>query len=63
MISLHDLTLDAKDIQYFNGPNKKMWDELKEIFIQFEFSSIVGKDTTWKKYTDTFENLFIKEEA
>ncbi len=63
MISLHDLTFDSEDIKYFSGPSNKMWDDLKEVFEKFEFSSIVGKDTTWKKYIDTFENLFIKEET
>ena len=62
MISLHNLTSDAEDIQYFHGTRKKMWDDLKEVFTKFDFSSIVGKDSTWKKYIDTFENLFIKEE-
>lgn len=61
MISLHDLTTDSKDIQYFTGPEQRMWDDLKDVFAQFEFNSIIGKEKTWKKYIDTFEKLFIKE--
>jgi DNA polymerase I len=62
MIKLHDLTTDASDIQYFSGPKRELWNDLKEVFKDFEFTSIVGKDVTWQKYINTFENLFTKKE-
>ena len=62
MISLHDLTADAKDIQYFYGPENQIWNDLKEVFVKFDFKSIVEKEKTWQKYIDTFKNLFKEEE-
>jgi DNA polymerase I len=56
MIKLHDLTLDENDIQY-SLPETVSWEELKEIFINYSFNSIIGKEKSWLKYINTFSKL------
>ena len=58
MIKLHDLSEDSKDIKYFDMQPSPKWDELKRIFERYEFNSIVSKEKTWEKYTQTFKKLF-----
>ena len=36
------------------------WPAVKSVFTDFEFNSIVN-DKSWKKFTDTFENLWIEQ--
>lgn len=36
------------------------WPAVKSVFAGFEFNSIVN-DKSWKKFTDTFENLWIEQ--
>jgi DNA polymerase I len=56
MIKFHDLTLDKNNIQY-TLPNNIVWKELKEVFVNYSFNSIIGKEKTWTKYINTFSKL------
>tara|TARA_B100000131_G_scaffold269054_1_gene268239 strand:+ start:982 stop:1800 length:819 start_codon:yes stop_codon:yes gene_type:complete len=58
MIKLHDLKEDAENINFFDMPKQPCWDDLKNVFEQYEFSSIISKEKTWHKYTNTFNKLF-----
>lgn len=56
MIKFHDLKEDIDNIQY-NIPQIKSWNELKDIFMSYEFKSLTEKDSSWNKYIKTFEKL------
>ena len=58
MIKLHDLSHEKDSFLVYPMPIKPDWANLREIFGNMDFTSMVGKDTTWKKYVDTFQNLF-----
>ena len=58
MIRLHDLSSDVDGILHYPKLNTEKWQELKELFASYDFKSMVGKETSWKKYTDTFNQLF-----
>jgi len=58
MIKLHDLTEDFNEVYKFNVIKQKNWKDLREVFSNYEFSSIVEKEKTWSKYINTFECLF-----
>jgi len=58
MIRLHDLTNDVEGILHYPKIHSEKWQDLKDLFTSYEFSSMVGKETSWKKYTDTFNQLF-----
>ena len=58
MIRLHDLKEDCKDLHRFNLLKVPDWENLKNVFESYEFSSIVEKDKSWKKYINTFNCLF-----
>ena len=40
-----------------NNRTDLSWKNLKNEFINMEFSSIISKDKSWQKYIKTFENL------
>lgn len=58
MIRFHDMTdyLDGIDFSFLKQ-EASYWENLKNEFINMEFSSIISKDKTWQKYIKTFENL------
>lgn len=56
MIKFHELNDDIKDI-VFKRNSFQNWDLLKKEFINFEFNSIIGKEKTWEKYINTFDQL------
>ena len=56
MIKFHNLKEDAKDI-IFTKSSLQNWNLLKKEFINFEFNSIIGKEKTWEKYINTFNQL------
>ena len=56
MIEFHDLTQDANDIKIFK-PDTFNWDRLRNIFNEYDFKSLVLKDKSWDKYTNTFNKL------
>ena len=58
MIRLHDLTDDVEGILHYPKIHNEKWQELKDLFSSYEFNSMVGKETSWKKYIDTFNQLF-----
>ena len=58
MIKLHTLESDAENIKYFDMPKSHMWEELKSVFEQYDFKSMISKEKTWQKYTNTFDKLF-----
>lgn len=62
MIKLHDLSSVEDSFLIHPMPNKPNWEKLRTIFESMDFQSMSGKDTTWKKYIDTFQNLFQGEE-
>lgn len=56
MIKFHDLEEDASNIES-SLQKSPDWSSLKELFSQMEFNSIIGKEKTWNKYKNTFNNL------
>lgn len=58
LIKFHDLQDDKNSIIYFDIPNKENWQDLRNIFSEFGFKSLVEKDETWNKYIKSFNNLF-----
>lgn len=58
MITLHDLKNDAKNIVYYNTIKNEKWDDLKEKFRNYNFSSMISKEKSWNKYKETFNNLW-----
>jgi DNA polymerase-1 len=58
MITLHNLKEEANNIKFYNTIERPKWNELKEVFEKYNFNSIVSKDSTWNKYTNTFKNLW-----
>lgn len=55
LIKFHDLNEEEiNNIQYYPIPQTN-WDKLKEEFTNMEFNSIVSKEKTWNKFTNTFE--------
>jgi len=57
MIKFHDITKDQDNIEFTIPKEISNWNSLKEIFSNYEFNSLVGKDSTWEKYINTFNNL------
>lgn len=62
MITLHDLTCESNNIQYYNITRNKNWDDLRKTFDGYSFKSMTNKDTSWNKYINTFNNLFERYE-
>jgi 5'-3' exonuclease len=58
MITLHDIKDDANDIVYYNTLEKENWIELKKVFKEYDFNSIISKEKSWNKYKETFNNLW-----
>ena len=58
MIRLHDLDNDVDGISYCDTIDSSNWEELKEVFSNYEFNSIISKEKSWNKYTDTFNKLW-----
>lgn len=61
LIKLHDLVLDneVENIKYFDMPESKKWNELKQIFLnEYNFNSMVKTEKSWSNYIKTFDNLF-----
>jgi len=58
MIRLHDLTEDVSGILHYPKLHVEKWQELKDLFTSYDFSSMVSKETSWNKYTNTFNQLF-----
>ena len=57
MIRFHKLNEEeVKNINFF-GYNLEGWDLLRNIFKEFEFKSMTEKDTSWKKYIKTFNEI------
>ena len=56
MIRFHDLTEEKLNIEY-TLPQNPNWNNLKNEFINMQFSSIISKDKSWNKYINTFQNL------
>ena len=56
MIEFHDLKEESKNISY-HKPNNIDWKNLKIIFNDMKFTSIINKEKTWEKYLNTFKNL------
>ena len=59
MIKLHDIQNDL-GFTYYSMPETCDWEKLKEEFYNMEFNSIISKDKTWEKFTNTFKNLETK---
>ena len=58
MIKFHDMTDYISDLEITtNNRTDLSWKNLKNEFINMEFSSIISKDKSWQKYIKTFENL------
>lgn len=57
MIRFHDIAEDANNIQFTVNQTDIKWEEMREIFENYLFSSLVSKDKTWNKYVNTFNNL------
>jgi len=57
MIRFHDITEEQDNIEFTIPKEVPGWSSLKEIFSNYEFNSLVGKDSTWEKYINTFNNL------
>ena len=58
MIRLHDLSDDVQSINYFDTIKSNKWNELKQIFENYDFSSMISKEKSWDKFTKTFDNLW-----
>ena len=58
MIKLHNLNHEEDNFLVYPMPIEEKWSSLRKIFEDYEFSSMVNKDSTWKKYTNTFHKLF-----
>lgn len=58
LIKLHDLSEEENNIIYNQKMESGSWEELKDIFNNMSFNSIIGKESTWKKYINTFDRLF-----
>lgn len=61
LIKLHDLVADkeVENIKYFDMPEIKKWNELKQIFInEYNFNSMTKTEKSWSNYIKTFDNLF-----
>ena len=56
MIKFHDIGEDYRNIEK-SIPEKINWNQLKDLFSQMEFNSIIGKEKTWNKYVNTFNKL------
>ena len=57
MIRFHKLNEEeVKNINFF-GYNLEGWDLLRNIFKEMEFKSMTEKDTSWKKYIKTFNEI------
>ena len=57
MIRFHNVEKDSSFISYKKVKNNIDWENLKNIFTEYEFSSIVSKDKTWNNFVNTFSNL------
>ena len=58
MIKFHELNnSEITSIQLHSLSNKPDWNNLKQIFIDYEFNSITKKDKTWNNFINTFDNL------
>ena len=58
MIKFHELNnSEITSLQLHSLSNKPDWNNLKQIFINYEFNSITKKDKTWNNFINTFNNL------
>ena len=57
MIKFHNIKEDSNDIVYKKVQSDINWENLKNIFTEYEFNSIVSKDKTWNNFVNTFSNL------
>ena len=58
MIRLHDLNSDVQNINYFDTIKSNRWNDLKQEFENYNFSSMTSKEKSWDKFTKTFDNLW-----
>ena len=58
MIRLHDLNSDVQNINYFDTIKSNRWNDLKQIFENYNFNSMTSKEKSWDKFTKTFDNLW-----
>ena len=58
MIKFHTLNKDdINSISYSLIDNLSDWSSLKDIFTNYEFKSLVGKEKSWNNFINTFNNL------
>ena len=58
MIKFHELNnSEVNTLQLHSLSNKPDWNNLKQIFINYDFNSITKKDKTWNNFINTFNNL------
>ena len=57
MIRFHNIEEDSNNIVYKKVKSDIDWDNLKNIFTEYEFNSIVSRDKTWNNFVNTFSNL------
>ena len=58
MIKFHTLNKEEiENISYSLIKEKPDWSSLKDVFNNYEFSSLVGKEKTWSNFINTFNNL------
>ena len=58
MIKFHELSSnEISALQLHRLNNKPDWNNLKQIFVDYEFNSMTNKDKTWNNFVNTFNNL------
>ena len=58
MIKFHELSSnEISTLQLHRLNDKPDWNNLKQIFIDYEFNSMTNKDKTWNNFVNTFNNL------
>lgn len=56
MIKFHDLQKDSEHLKFLSTGNTN-WSDLKILFNNMSFNSIIAKEKTWNNYIETFKNL------
>ena len=58
MIKFHELSSnEISTLQLHSLNDKPDWNNLKQIFVDYEFNSMTNKDKTWNNFVNTFNNL------
>ena len=58
MIRLHTDKIKGDDLTIYPVAKERNWDNLRIVFSELEFNSIVGNEKSWQKYINTFNTLF-----